>query len=156
MCIRDRLWAFILALLVYKHGKGMGAFRTIFFVPFTMSLAITATIWGIMFNPNGGFINSILGLIRIKPLQFLTSPSQALGSIIFLVSWRCVGYWMIFLISGLQNISQSLYESAWIDGARAWQSFWYITLPMMKRTLLFVIVAAVSYTHLTLPTNSRV
>ena len=48
---------------------------------------------------------------------------------------------MIFLISGLQNISQSLYESAWIDGARAWQSFWYITLPMMKRTLLFVIVA---------------
>ena len=117
------LWAFILALLVYKHGKGMGAFRTIFFVPFTMSLAITATIWGIMFNPNGGFINSILGLIRIKPLQFLTSPSQALGSIIFLVSWRCVGYWMIFLISGLQNISQSLYESAWIDGARAWQSF---------------------------------
>jgi len=135
------LWAFILALLVYKHGKGMGAFRTIFFVPFTMSLAITATIWGIMFNPNGGFINSILGLIRINPLQFLTSPSQALGSIIFLVSWRCVGYWMIFLISGLQNISQSLYESAWIDGARAWQSFWYITLPMMKRTLLFVIVA---------------
>ncbi|WP_428770752.1 sugar ABC transporter permease [Treponema sp. HNW] len=135
------LWAFILALLVYKEGKGMGVFRTVFFIPFTLSLAITATIWGIMFNPNGGFINSILGLLRLKPMLFLTSSSQALGSIIFLVSWRCVGYWMIFLISGLQNISQNLYESAWIDGARAWQSFLYITMPMMKRTFLFVIVA---------------
>lgn len=48
---------------------------------------------------------------------------------------------MIFLISGLQNIPTSLYESAWMDGARSWQSFWYITLPMMKRTFLFVIVA---------------
>lgn len=135
------IWAFILALMVYRPGKGMGVFRTIFFVPFTISLAITSTIWGIIYNPNGGFLNSILSIIHIGPMAFLTSPKEALGSIIFLVSWRCVGYWMIFLISGLQNISRSLYESAWIDGARAHQSFWYITIPMMVRTFLFVIVA---------------
>ncbi len=135
------IWAFILALMVYKPGRGINAFRTIYFIPFTISLAITSTIWGIMYNPNGGFVNSILGLIGIPPHQFLTSPQEALGSIIFLVSWRCVGYWMIFLISGLQNIPHSLYESAWMDGARSWQSFWFITLPMMKRTFLFVIVA---------------
>ncbi len=135
------IWAFVLALMVYRPGKGMGAFRTIFFVPFTISLAITSTIWGIMFNPNGGFVNALMGLVKLGPMEFLTSPKQAMGSIIFLVSWRCVGYWMIFLISGLQNISRSLYESAWIDGARAHQSFLHITLPMMKKTFLFVIVA---------------
>jgi multiple sugar transport system permease protein len=135
------LWAFTMALLVYRPAKAMGIFRTIFFVPFTISLAITSTIWGIMLNPNGGLVNSLLGLVGIPSASFLTSNRQAMGSIIFLVSWRAVGYWMIFLISGLQNISRSLYESAWIDGARAWQSFWYITLPMMKRVFLFVIVA---------------
>lgn len=135
------IWAFVMALLVYRPGKGMNIFRTIFFIPFTISLAITSTIWGIMLNPNGGLVNSILGLFSIPPGEFLTSHKQALGSIIFLVSWRAVGYWMIFLIAGLQNISQSLYESAWIDGARAWQSFLYITMPMMKRVFLFVIVA---------------
>lgn len=135
------LWAFVMALLVYRPAKGMDIFRTIFFVPFTISLAVTSTIWGIMYNPNGGLVNSLLALVHIKPLAFLTSSKQALGSIIFLVTWRVVGYWMIFLISGLQNISPSLYESAWIDGARAHQSFLYITLPMMKRTFLFVVVA---------------
>lgn len=135
------LWAFAMALLVYRPGKGVDIYRTIFFIPFTISLAITSTIWGIMYNPNGGLVNSLLAVIGLGPFSFLTSANEALGSVIFIVSWRSVGYWMIFLISGLQNISPSLYESAWIDGARAWQSFLYITLPMMKRTFLFVIVA---------------
>ena len=135
------IWAFILAMMVYRPGRGMNIYRTICFIPFTISLAITSTIWGIMFNPNGGFINSILNLVGLGPYDFLTSPKQALASIIFLVSWRCVGYWMIFLISGLQNIPRDLYESAWIDGARSHQSFLHITLPMMKKTILFVLVA---------------
>lgn len=135
------VWAFIMALMVYRPGKGMGIFRTVFFIPFTISLAITATIWGIMYNPNGGFVNSILGIFGLGPFKFLTSKNQSLISIVFIVSWRCVGYWMIFLISGLQNISISLYESAWIDGAKGIQTFFHITLPMMKKTILFVVVA---------------
>ena len=135
------IWAFALALLVYRPAPAMGAFRTIFFIPFTISLAITSTIWGIMFNPNGGFINSLLAIVGIGPFQFLTSSNEALSSIVFLVSWRCVGYWMIFIIGGLQNISISLYESAWMDGANPFQTFTKITLPMMKKTILFVIVA---------------
>ncbi len=135
------IWAFILALLVYRPVAGMGVFRTIFFIPFTISQAITSTIWGIMLNPNGGFVNSILDLFGLGPFQFLTSSSEALFSVVFLVSWRCVGYWMIFIIGGLQNISESLYESAWMDGANPLQTFTRITLPMMKKTILFVIVA---------------
>lgn len=135
------IWAFIMALMVYKPGKGISIFRTIFFIPFSISLAITSTIWGIMYNPNGGFVNSILNLFGMGPFQFLTSKTQALPSVVFIVSWRCVGYWMIFLISGLQNISVSLYESAWIDGAKGYQTFLHITLPMMKKSLLFVVVA---------------
>jgi len=134
-------WAFGLALLVNKPGKGIDFFRTLFFMPITISLAITSVIWGIMFAPNNGLVNALLRLASIPAQPFLTSADQALGAIIFLASWRGVGYWMIFLIAGLQNIPLSLYESAWMDGARSWQSFWSITLPMMKKSFLFVLVA---------------
>ena len=135
------IWAFILALMLNKPFKGVGIFRTIFFIPFTISLAITSTIWGIMYNPNGGFVNSILAVFNLPAGQFLISVKQALPSIIFFVAWRTVGYWMIFLISGLQNIPKSLYESAWIDGAKSHQTFRFITLPLMKNSFVFVIVA---------------
>jgi len=135
------VWAFVLAMMVYRPGKGMGLFRTLFFIPFTISLAITSTIWGIMLNPNGGLVNSMLSIVHVSPFGFLTDKKEALLSIVMIVAWRCVGYWMIFLISGLQNISSALYESAWVDGARAHQSFLHITLPLMKKTILFVLVA---------------
>ncbi|MBN2553849.1 MAG: sugar ABC transporter permease [Spirochaetales bacterium] len=133
--------AFILALLVSQNLRGINFFRTAFFMPITVSLAIASTMWGLMLNPNQGLVNAMIGLVGISPQPFLTSPNQALLSIIFIASWRGVGYWMIFLLAGLQNIPTELYESAMIDGARAFSIFRAITLPLMKRTITFVIVA---------------
>ena len=77
----------------------------------------------------------------IAPLGFLITSRWALPSIILVVSWVGVGYWMTFLIAGLKDIPPALYEAATIDGANAWQRFWKITLPMLRRPLLFVLVA---------------
>lgn len=134
-------WAFGLALLVNRPGKGINFFRTLFFMPITISVAITSVIWGIMLSPNNGLVNALFRLVLIPSQPFLTSENQALLSIIFLASWRAVGYWMIFLLAGLQNIPIALYESAWMDGARPWKTFTRITMPMMKRSFLFVLVA---------------
>jgi multiple sugar transport system permease protein len=71
----------------------------------------------------------------------LTSPAQALGSIILIASWIGVPYWMIFFLAGLQDIPRTLYESAAIDGAGRWQAFWRVTLPLLRRTTTFVLVA---------------
>ena len=71
----------------------------------------------------------------------LHSPDQALGTLILVATWKGVGYWMIFLLAGLLAIPKELHEAAAIDGATAWQRFWRITLPLMRRPLAFVLVA---------------
>lgn len=130
-----------LAILVNQKLKGIRIFRTIYFVPITISLAIASTIWGLMFNPNSGLINSILAWIHIPTQPFLVSSKQALWCIVIIASWRSIGYWMMFMLAGLQGIPEELYEASKIDGANPWQAFWKVTLPMLKRTLAFVTVA---------------
>ncbi|GAA2410385.1 hypothetical protein GCM10010191_19060 [Actinomadura vinacea] len=86
-------------------------------------------------------LNGILGALGLPDQPFLTSPTQSLLSIIILVSWVGVGYWMMFLIAGLKDIPYSTYEAAAIDGAGWWRTFFRITLPQLRRPLLFVLVA---------------
>jgi multiple sugar transport system permease protein len=96
--------------------------------------------WGIALNPNGP-VNAIIGVLGGRPQPFFTSPHQALASIIVLASWIGIGYWMMFLISGLQAIPEELYDAAKTDGAGALRTFFSITIPLLKRPLLFVLVA---------------
>jgi multiple sugar transport system permease protein len=133
--------SFCLALLLVMNVKGKRLFRTLHLIPITVSFPIACVLWGIILNPDLGLINSILNIIGIHSQPFLTSTSQALGSIIGIASWKGVGYWALFLIAGLEEISGSYYEAADIDGANKWNSFIYITFPQIKNTLLFVIVA---------------
>ena len=135
------LSALALALLVNRKLKGINIFRTIYFLPITVSLAIASTIWGLMLNPNSGLINSILAMVKIPPQPFLTSSKQALWVIMLIASWRGIGYWMMFILAGLQGISAELYEAAKIDGAGKGKILRYVTLPLLKRTLAFVTVA---------------
>jgi len=135
------LISLILALLVNLKLKGIGFFRSIYFFPVAISMTITSVLWGLMFNPQGGLINAILKFFMLPEQPFLTSSKQALFSIIIMVSWKGVGYWMIFLLAGLQNIPQEVYEASFIDGANRIQNFFHITLPLLKRTITFVVVA---------------
>jgi multiple sugar transport system permease protein len=140
--------ALILAMLVNRKLPGINFFRTAFFMPITTSLAIASTIWGLMLNPNNGLINSFLSFLRIPPQPFLTSSSQAIYAVIILMSWRGIGYWMIFLLAGIQQIPSELYEAAMMDGSRGFNLFRYITLPLIRRTLAFVLVADTSVNFL--------
>lgn len=133
--------SFCLGLLVSTTYKGVSFFRTIFFSTFAISTAISVLVWEKIFNYNSGLFNSILGVFGIELQGFLVSSDQALFCIIVMTTWKGCGYWMVFFLSGLKNIDGSLYESAKIDGANLWKTITRITLPLMRRVILFVCVA---------------
>jgi len=132
--------ALALALLVNAKGPLIGFSRTLILLPVAIPQSVSAVVWGVALRPDGQ-INAILVALGIEPQRFLTSPNQALMSIMLIVSWIGVGYWMTFILAGLQDIPKALYEAVVIDGANRWQQFWYVTLPQLRRPLTFVLVA---------------
>jgi multiple sugar transport system permease protein len=129
-----------LALVMNNRLKLTGFWRSIVFLPVAIPQSVSAVVWGVAFRPDGP-LNALLEAVGVGPQRFITSPDQALASIIVVVSWIGVGYWMTMLIAGLQDIPGVLYEAATIDGANMWQKFRHITLPQLRRPLTFVLVA---------------
>lgn len=129
-----------LALLMDTRSRAAGFWRSVILLPVAIPPSVATVVWGVMYRPDG-LLNGIFALLGLPEQRFLTSPDQALGSIILLVTWVGVGYWMTFLLAGLQDIPASLYEAARIDGLNRWQRFRYVTLPMLRRPLTFVLVA---------------
>lgn len=136
-----------LALLYVQKFKGVTFYRILFLIPIGVSLPTAVIIWRIMLSPDG-LANGLLNLAGIPGQPWLTSESLALYSIIAIATWKGISYWMIFIIGGLQNISPEIYDAARIDGARAWQRLFFITIPLLRPTLLFVLVADVSINFL--------
>lgn len=132
--------ALALALLMNAKLPSVGIWRTLVLLPVAIPQSVSAVVWGVAYRPDGP-LNALFEAFGIGPQRFLTSPEQALASIIVIVSWVGVGYWMTFIIAGLQDIPRTLYEAARIDGAGTGQSFRYITLPQLRRPLTFVLVA---------------
>lgn len=135
------IMATLVAVLVNQRVKGINIFRTLFYLPVAISVPIVSVIWGLLLKPYG-FINGILSLMRIPKQLFLISQTQALYCIILIVSWIGFSYWMIFILAALQEIPMQVYESAYIDGASPLQVFIYVTLPLLKRAIAFIAVAA--------------
>jgi multiple sugar transport system permease protein len=129
-----------LALVLHRSLPGGGLWRTLILLPVAVPQSVSAIIMGVIFRPDGP-ANALLATIGVSPQGFLTSPDQALYTIILIVSWIGVGYWMTFLLAGLKEVPVALYEAALIDGATPWQQFRYITLPQLRRPLTFVLVA---------------
>jgi multiple sugar transport system permease protein len=130
-----------LAVLVNRRLPGMAVFRSIFFVPAVISLVVASIIWDLIYNPDNGLANSLLAALGVPPQPFLVSARQAMGAVIAMVTWKGVGYWMVVFLAGLQAIPGVFREAALIDGASAWQFFWRVTLPLLVRTIVFVVVA---------------
>ena len=118
-----------------------GIYRTCIFLPAAVSLVASAVIFRSLFATDG-FVNAVL--LKLGILQtgynFLGHPGSAKVILMVMRVWRWVGYQMIFFLAGLQNIDDSLYEAATIDGATKLQSFWKITLPLLKPMILFTTV----------------
>lgn len=131
----------ILALLVNNNVKGIGVFRSIYYLPVTMAISVASVTWSLMMNVNNGVFNSILSVFGIESQGFFTDPKQALWCIIIMASWKGCGMWMMYLLAGLKGVDTSIYESARLDGAGYFTTLTKITLPLIKRTMLFVVVA---------------
>ena len=132
--------AFLLAVLFTRRAAGARFWRSLVILPIAVPPAVSAVMWSVIYRPDG-LANGFLAVLGIPPQPFLTSPYQALGSIIVLLSWIGVGYWMMFLIAGMNDIPASYYEAASLDGASAWRQLRSITFPLLRRPLAFVLVA---------------
>ena len=110
------------------------------FIPVTIPIVGSCIAWGAALEPQGP-VNALITALGGEPQPFFTSPNQALACIIVLASWIGIGYWMLFLIAGLQSIPSELYDAAKVDQAGPVRTFFSVTLPLLRRPLLFVLVA---------------
>ena len=132
--------ALLLAILFTTRGWGMRVWRTVVFLPITIPFAVSAVVWGTAMRSDG-ILNGLLMRLGLPPQPFLSSPSQALWSIVLMASWIGVGYWMVFLIAGIRDVPEDVLEAAAIDGAGPVRRFISITLPLLLRPLAFIVVA---------------
>ncbi len=115
-------------------------FRIAYFIPVITTMVAVAMIWRWLYNPVYGLFNIALAKFGIGPRDWLTNPRLALPSLVLMALWKGFGYNTIIFFAALQSIPKSLYESVAIDGAGVWQQFRYVTLPMLRRTMFFVVI----------------
>lgn len=134
-----------IALLVNSDLKGASIYRTIVFLSYPLMTVAVAIIWHLMYNERGGLINYVLRQLGIvhQPIAFLDSFAWALPSTIVANTWQVLGFFMIVLLSGLQNIPPHLYEAARVDGAPAYARFLRITVPMLRPALFLCFVIGI-------------
>lgn len=126
----------ILASILNSKIRGSEFFKSAYFLPFITPMVVIGIVWAWIFDPNIGFISQILHL----HINWLYDSKFALPALIIVNVWKLIGYNMIIFLSGFSNISQSLFESAKIDGANSVQVFKNITVPLLSPTIFFVVI----------------
>ena len=123
-----------------------GFFRLGFYTPVITSIVAVAVVWRFLLQQDFGLINTVLGWVGLPGPNWLGDPNWSMPSLILMASWRNFGTAMIIFLAGLQAVPSVLHEAASIDGAGAWQRFRFITLPMLRPTMLFVsVTTAIGY-----------
>ncbi|WP_035513068.1 carbohydrate ABC transporter permease [Halalkalibacillus halophilus] len=130
-----------LAVLVNQKIKGIGFFRSAYYIPVVISLVVAGITWDWVYRENG-ILNYILdysGVIA-EPIPWLTSQDTAIFAVMAVTIWKGIGYYMIIYLAGLQSIPHDLYEAAEMDGANWWQQVTRITIPMLMPFVLIVTI----------------
>lgn len=131
------LW---LALLVNTKARGTTFFRSAYFAPVVTVMAVAATVWKLLYDPDAGLVNGVLRTLTggaVEP-TWLHSTSLALIAVMIMSIWQGTGFQMLILLAALQEVDPTLREAAEIDGASRWQQFRYVTLPALRNQLVFV------------------
>lgn len=131
-----------LALLVNQKVRGVGVFRTIFYLPSVLAGVAYVVLWMWIFNPQGGLLNTLLGAVGIQGPRWLIDPQWALPSLLLMTFWGW-GRAMVLYLAGLQGVPAELYEAAAIDGAGTAARFRHITVPMITPTILFALILSI-------------
>ena len=132
------IFGMIVALILNQKFKGRGFFRALTFIPWALSGVLTAVLWSIMFNQHFGVLNDLLAKLGIikEPIAWLANTKFVLGSVIVAELWRGIPFFAISLLAAMQGIPDDIYEAARVDGSTTFQTFRFITLPMLKNTIV--------------------
>jgi len=131
-----------LALLLNTHIRGRGFFRAALLVPMMLPTVVVGVVWRLMLNPNFGAVNGTLKRfgLNTESLTWTASPRLAFGSVVLVDVWQWTPFVFLVLLAGLQAIPQEPYEAALIDGSSRWQTFRYVTLPLLKPAILIALL----------------
>ena len=137
-----QLFVGVIAAVLLNNSliRARGFFRTSFIIPFVSPLVAIAQIWIVLFDQKNGVVNSILHLFGLPQVGWLTTSAWSQITLGLLFLWKTTGFAIIILLSGLQGIDSTLYEAAEIDGATKTRQLRSITLPLLRRTLMFLLV----------------
>ncbi|AGT31262.1 sugar ABC transporter permease [Geobacillus genomosp. 3] len=131
--------ALVLAATLNAGLKGERFFRIVYFLPTLTSSAVLTLIFMWMYNQNG-LINHVLEAVGLPTYNWLGDPDVALNAIMIMNIWSTAPYFMVIYLAALQDIPDSLYEAAELDGANAWQKFWHVTVPYLRPVTSFVVI----------------
>lgn len=132
------IFGMIVALILNQKFKGRGFFRALTFIPWALSGVLTAVLWSIMFNQHFGVLGDLLAKLGIikEPIAWLANTKFVLGSVIVAELWRGIPFFAISLLAAMQGLPDDIYEAARVDGSTKFQTFRFITLPMLKNTIV--------------------
>ena len=126
--------AILFALLLNQKFKGRALIRTLIFVPYVVSEVIVGTGWSLILQTTGA-LNALLKKIGLGGADWISDPKIAIWTLMFIISWKYIGFAVILMIAGMQSIPEDLYEAAKVDGAGFWRQQWSITLPLLGPTI---------------------
>lgn len=131
----------LVAIFINRPLRGMGVFRTLYFLPNVTSIAVLALVFFRFLSPRpDGPINYLIGLFGIPPQTWLVNEHLALPSVVGIAIWGSFGYYMILWLAGLKSIPAELYDASKVDGAAGWKMHWYMTIPLLRPTAAFIIM----------------
>jgi multiple sugar transport system permease protein len=134
----------IMAVLIQKHTYLSTWIKVMIFMPYISSVVAIAVVWMVLLQPSFGPVNQFLNSIGIvNPPQWLADMKWSLPTLIIITIWQGIGYYVIIYIGGLNSISESIYESAEIDGANFWVKFWRISVPLVSPTTFFLAITGI-------------
>jgi multiple sugar transport system permease protein len=131
-------------LMQLRHTSQRGFFQISYYMPAVLSSVVAASIWMIMFDPRG-LVNQLTNKLLMtsgKDYKWLTNDGMLQFSTMVVYFWKYIGYFVILFITGLASIPPMLYEAAIVDGSSRWHTFWHITLPLLKPTIVLVSIMA--------------
>ena len=132
----------LIASLLNSGVRGSTAFRTLYFMPVIISLAISGLLWAMLFEPNFGPVNSFLRAVGLGGLTqlWLADAATVMPSVIIVSVWQSLGFYLVIFFAALQSVPTDLYEAAELDGANAWNRFRHVSVPTIWPVILIVIV----------------
>lgn len=134
----------LFAVLLDRNLRGSRIYQSVIFLPVMLSLALVGIIWQLIYSPNYGLINNLIGRAsQTNLIDWLGNPKLNLWAVLVEATWRQAGYVMVLYLAGLKAVDPGLREAAKVDGANAWQTFWRVIFPVMRPINVVILVVTV-------------